>query len=124
MDIIIKDMKFTKLNIKIKSARTLKIIQQKTRLYVATRIIEKCLIKMILNTNKLYNQVFNPPYQSFFYCYEKVYMDDLFMNKILLIYLWGIYLWTKFNETSLPEKTVYSHLNMEGITDADYTHTK
>ena len=30
----------------------------------------------------------------------------------------------KFNETSLPEKDFYSHLNMENITDADYTHAK
>ena len=28
--------------------------------------------------------------------------------------------WKKINETSLPEKKdFYSHLNMEGITDAD-----
>ena len=33
--------------------------------------------------------------------------------------------WEKFNETSLSEKEhVYSHLNMEDITDADYAHTK
>ena len=33
--------------------------------------------------------------------------------------------WKKFNETSLPEKEdFYSHLNMEDITDVDYTHTK
>ena len=31
----------------------------------------------------------------------------------------------KFNLTSLPEKEdFYSHLNMEDITDADYTHAK
>ena len=31
----------------------------------------------------------------------------------------------KFNETSLPEKEdFYSHLNMDYITDADYTHRK
>ena len=31
----------------------------------------------------------------------------------------------KFNETSLPEKEdFYSHLNMEDITDIDYTHVK
>ena len=31
----------------------------------------------------------------------------------------------KFNKTSLPEKKYfYSHLNMEDITDADYTHSK
>ena len=29
------------------------------------------------------------------------------------------------NETSLPEKgVIYSYLNMEDITDADYTHVK
>ena len=33
--------------------------------------------------------------------------------------------WDKFNETSLPEKEDFcSHLNMEDITDADYTHEK
>ena len=33
--------------------------------------------------------------------------------------------WKKFNETSLPEeKDFYSHLNTEGITDADYAHSK
>ena len=30
----------------------------------------------------------------------------------------------KFNETSLPEKGFYSHLNMEDITDADYSDPK
>ena len=33
--------------------------------------------------------------------------------------------WETLNETSLPEKEYfYSHLNMEDITDADYTHAK
>ena len=33
--------------------------------------------------------------------------------------------WEKFNETSLPEiEYFYSHLNMEDITDADYTQAK
>ena len=43
------------------------------------------------------------------YSYE--YMDD----------------WEKFSKISLSEKkklVTYSHLNMEHITDADYTHTK
>ena len=31
----------------------------------------------------------------------------------------------KFNETSWPEKEAfYSHLNLEDITNADYTHAK
>ena len=43
----------------------------------------------------------------------------------------GVYLheyvddWEKFNETSLPEKEdLYSQLNLEDITDADYAHAK
>ena len=33
--------------------------------------------------------------------------------------------WEKFNETSSPEKDLYSHLNIEDITHADYTtHAK
>ena len=33
--------------------------------------------------------------------------------------------WEKFNKTSLPKKeNLYSHLNMEDITDADYVHAK
>ena len=33
--------------------------------------------------------------------------------------------WEKCNETSLPKKEdFYSHLNIEGITDKDYTHAK
>ena len=43
----------------------------------------------------------------------------------------GVYLyenmdeWEKLNETSLPEREdFYSHLNMEDLTDEDYTHAK
>ena len=33
--------------------------------------------------------------------------------------------WEKYNETLLPEKEdFYSHLNLEDITDAGYTHPK
>ena len=33
--------------------------------------------------------------------------------------------WEKFNQTSLPEKEDFdSHVNIEDITDADYTHKK
>ena len=33
--------------------------------------------------------------------------------------------WEKFNKALLPEKEdFYSHFNMEGITDVDYTHVK
>ena len=33
--------------------------------------------------------------------------------------------WEKFNETSLPEKFgLYSNLNIQDITDADYMHAK
>ena len=33
--------------------------------------------------------------------------------------------WEELNETLLPEKEdLYSHLNMEDITEADYAHSK
>ena len=33
--------------------------------------------------------------------------------------------WERFNETPLPDKEAfYSNLNMEDITDVDYSHTK
>ena len=33
--------------------------------------------------------------------------------------------WAKFSEKSLPEKEdFYSHIKMEDINDADYTHAK
>ena len=33
--------------------------------------------------------------------------------------------WTKLNEALLPEKEdFYSHLHVEGITDAEYMHAK
>ena len=52
--------------------------------------------------------------KSLFYCYEKVFIPYRYMDN-----------WEKFNETSLPEKEdFYNHLNMEDITDGDYTHTK
>ena len=53
------------------------------------------------------------------------------LNKFVLLLRKGVYSheyiddWQKFNEISLPEKKLfYSHLNMENVTDADYTHSK
>ena len=53
------------------------------------------------------------------------------INKFILLLQKGVYPyeymddWEKFNEASLPEKEdFYSHLNIEDITDADYTHAK
>ena len=67
------------------------------------------LKEQFLNTYKFSNHGNN----TFILLLQKVvyspeYMDD----------------WEKFNET-LPEKeNFYNHLNMEGITDADYAHAK
>ena len=52
-------------------------------------------------------------------------------NKFILLLGKGVYSyeymndWEKFKEMSLPEKEdFYSHLNMEDVTDEDYTHAK
>ena len=48
-----------------------------------------------------------------FCCKKIIYIDEY------------IDCWEKFSEKSLPQKEdFYSHLNMEGITDADYAHAK
>ena len=68
------------------------------------------LKERFFNTNKFSNHNNNKfilLLQKGAYPYE--YMDD----------------WEKFSEKSLPEKEYfYSHLNMENITDADYSHAK
>ena len=50
---------------------------------------------------------------SLFYCYEKVF---------ILMNIWMI--WKNSMEQHYLKKKIFSHLNMENITDADYTHTK
>ena len=66
--------------------------------------------------------------EQFFNTYKFSNHDN---NKFILLSRKGFYPceymcdWEKRNETSLPEKEgFYSHLNMEGITDADYAPTK
>ena len=52
---------------------------------------------------------------------------DKDLNKFILLLRKGVeYMdnWERFNETLLPNKEAfYSNLNMEDITDTDYTHT-
>ena len=46
--------------------------------------------------------------------WKSVYSYDEYMND-----------WQKCNETPLPEKEYfYIHLNIEDVTDADYSHAK
>ena len=79
--------------------------------------------------NKNYQQKFDEKLKErFFNTYKFSNHDN---NKFILLLWKGVYPyeymddWEKFNETSLPEKEdFYSHLNMEDITDADYTHAK
>ena len=58
-------------------------------------------------------------------------MIFLFFYLFILLLSKGIYSyeymndWKKFSKTSIPEKEgFYGHLNMEDISDADYTHAK
>ena len=66
--------------------------------------------------------------ERFFNTYKFSNHDN---NKFILLLQKGAYPYEymdgckKFNEASLPEKEdFYGHLNMEDITDADYTHAK
>ena len=55
---------------------------------------------------------------------------DRDINKFILLLRKGVYpyecmdSWERFDEKLLPEKTFYSSLNMEDITDVDYRHAK
>ena len=81
-------------------------------MYVATKIISKFdekLKERFFNTYKFSNHDNNKFILLLWKCvYPYEYMTD----------------WEKFNDMSLSEKKDYSHLNTEGITDADYTHAK
>ena len=65
--------------------------------------------------------------EDFFNTYKFSNHDN---NKFILSWRKGIYLieymddCEKFNETLIPEKYFCSHLNMQDITNAYYTHTK
>ena len=66
--------------------------------------------------------------ERFFNTYKFSNYDN---NKFVLLFRKGVYPyenmddWEKFNETSLAEREdFYSHLNMEGIIDADYANAK
>ena len=66
--------------------------------------------------------------EGFFNTYKFSNHDN---NKFTLLLLKGVYPyeymdgWEKLNKTSLPEtESFYSHLNIEDITDADYTNAK
>ena len=79
--------------------------------------------------NKNYQQKFHENVKgTIFYTYK---FSNHGNNKFVLLLRKDVYPyeymddWEKFNKTSLPEKEdFYSHINIEDITDADYTHVK
>ena len=79
--------------------------------------------------NKNYQQNFDEKLKKLFFNTYKVFNHD--NNKFISLLQKGLYPyeyiddWKKFHEASLPEKKdLQSHLNMEDITDVDYTHAK
>ena len=79
--------------------------------------------------NKSYQRKFDEKLKERFFNICKFSNCD--NNKFIFLLRNGVYPyeymddWEKFNEVSLPEKEdFYSHLNMEGITNADYAHAK
>ena len=79
--------------------------------------------------NKSYQEKFDENLKKRFFNTYK--FSNHSSNKFLLLLQNGVFPyeyiddWEKFNETTLPkQKDFYSHLKMENVTDADYTHTK
>ena len=78
--------------------------------------------------NKNHNKGFNRELSNRFASTYEFFEGDI--NKFVLL-LKGVYpykyidIWERFDETLLPNKEhFYSSLNVEGITDLDYTHAK
>ena len=79
--------------------------------------------------NKNYQRKFFEQLQERFFDTYKFSNHDT--NKVILLLQKGVYPykylddWEKFKQTSSPEKRDFcSHLNMEDITDGDFTHEK
>ena len=79
--------------------------------------------------NKSYQRKFDEKLKERFFTIHTYKISNLGNNKFILSFRKGVcsyeYMddWEKFNETWLPETEEFcSHLNMEHITDADYTH--
>ena len=87
------------------------------------------LIFQCLECKKNYRKDFNKEsIKRFANTYEFCNGD---INKFILLLRKGVYpyeymdSWERFNETSLPDKKAfYSELNLEDITDKDYTHAQ
>ena len=95
--------------------------------YISTK--DNKLIFMCLKCNKNHNKEFNEDLINRFANTYQSY--DGGINKFILQLRKGVYpdeymnTWERFDETSLPNKEdLYSSLNMENITDADYEHAK
>ena len=83
----------------------------------------------MLSCNKEYLNKIDEELKKRFKNIFKFSINDI--SKIILVLRKGVYPyeylddWEKFNETTLPEREeFYSKLNVEDITDADYTHAK
>ena len=95
------------------------------RLFSLAQFKDDLIERKCLCRDKNYQQKFEEMLNVF----NKYKFSNHDSNKLILLLPKEIYShecmidWERFNETSLPEKEdLYSHLNMKGITDADYTH--
>ena len=94
-----------------------------------TNIEDGLIENKCLCCNKNYQQKYNETLKEQFV--NTYRFSNLDKNKFILLLQKGVYSyehmndWRKFNETSLREKEeFYSHLNIDNISDADYTNAK
>ena len=88
--------------------------------YMTTK--DEKLVFRCFSCKKNYEKDFNKDLKTYSFCNEDV-------NEFILLLRKGVYPyeymdnWERFNETLLSNKEAfYSNLNMEDITDTDYTH--
>ena len=116
-------------DIKIKKCETCGITYEVCDCFLKYADFEDDLIEYkCLCCNKNYQQNFGEKLKEWFFNTHQFSNHDY--NRCILLLQKGVYFyeymddWEKFNETSLPEKKLNSHLNMEDITDTDHLHAK
>ena len=110
----------------IKNVKHLKLNITVAPVFLSIQILKTIKYKCLC-CNKSYQRKFDKKLKERFFNTQNLSNHD--NNKFILLSGKGVYSWEymddweKLNETPLPEKDFYCHLNMEDITDGDRLRT-